>query len=85
VPFVIDTDGKLTIVQNKFCFAYIETSGDCTVFVQTAVADFSIPVSTISLPNGEKIGWLQLTSDFNFIQVQNTSDQPIKVSAIVGG
>jgi hypothetical protein len=88
VPFVIDTtsaDGKLTIVQNKFCFAYIETSGDCTVLVQTAVRDFNIPVSTISLPNGEKIGWLQLTSDFNFIQVQNTGDQPIKVSAIVGG
>lgn len=88
VPFVIDTsgdDGKLTIVQNKFCFAYVETNGDCTVLVQAAVRDFKIPVSTITLPNGEKIGWVQLTSDFNFIQVQNTGDQPIKVSAIVGG
>lgn len=85
VPFVVDVAGKITIVENKFSFVYIETNGECTVYVQTALKDYPIHVTPIVMPNGEKIGWVQLTSDFNCVQVQNTGDQPIKVSAIVGG
>lgn len=85
VPFEIDLSGKLTITQNRYKFAYIESDGTCEIIIQTGIVDKSVLVTPLSLPSGEKIGWFQITSDFNFIQVKNIDNQPIKVSAIVGG
>lgn len=85
VGFNIDITQPVTITQNRYRFAYVEFDGNCIIALQTGSLTKSVAVTPITLPTGEKIGWFQLTSDFNFIQVQNVDNQPIKVSAIVGG
>jgi hypothetical protein len=85
VGFQIDETAPITVTQNRYKFAYVEFDGSCVIALQTGTLTKSVAVNPIVLPTGEKIGWFQLTSDFNFIQVQNVDNQPIKVSAIVGG
>jgi hypothetical protein len=88
VPFSIaSTPFDATVCADRFIFAYIETDGEALVTVQVGGTnpDYQIPVIPIEQPSGELIGIFQLTSEFNFITVQNIDSKDIKVSAIVGG
>jgi hypothetical protein len=88
VPFSIaSTPFDATVCADRFIFAYIETDGEALVTVQVGGTnpDYQIPVIPIEQPSGELIGIFQLTSEFNFISVQNIDSKDIKVSAIVGG
>lgn len=88
VPFSLEpTPIAATICPDRFIFAYIETDGEALAVIQVGggASDYTVPVVPIAQPNGELIGILQLTSEFNFITVQNIDSKDIKVSAIVGG
>lgn len=85
VEFTLPDSFDTVVTKDRFKFAYIETSGKATLTIQVGTVDYSIRIVPMSLPNGEKLGWAQITSDFNHISVQNTDNQNIRVSAIVGG
>lgn len=86
VPFSLQsTPFEATVCPDRFIFAYVETDGEAIITVQVGDSSYSVPVVPIEQPNGELIGTLQLTSEFNFISARNIDSKDIKVSAIVGG
>lgn len=73
------------VATDRFYFGYVETDGETVVTYQVGGTDFIVPVIPMRVSADQMIGWFQITSDFNYLSVNNNGSNPINVTVVVGG
>lgn len=85
VNFDITIPSTAYVATDRFYFGYVEADGEAVVTYQVGGVDFIVPVIPMRISSDQVIGWFQITSDFNYLSVNNNGTNPIKVTAVVGG
>ena len=85
LPFEVPDGTGISVATYKCSFVYIESNGAASVAYQMSFANYEAPVVPVNVSGDERVGWLQLTANMNFVSVTNTDSIATKVTAVLGG
>lgn len=85
LQFDVTTPVDVVVSKDRFSFAYIESDGMANVTYQVGGTDFYAPIIPLRVSSDQKVGWFQITSEYNFLSISNIDVNPINVTVVVGG
>lgn len=85
LKFDLVTPVDAVVSKDRFSFAYVEADGMANVTYQLGGQDFYSPIIPLRISADQKVGWFQITTEYNYLNITNIDTNPINVTVVVGG